>query len=308
MKTKKKSKKWLGVSLIIILVAVVAIGGNSLKGKAIQYDEMSPETKDLSTYYTFSGNIEAKNRETGIADEMMQIEEIKVTEGQEVAAGDVLMVTTADKEITAETSGEIVKLYIEENAQVMSGMKLFDIVDYKNLQTSVKVDEYDLSAIKTGDTMEVNVQALNKKISGTVNKISKEAMTANGVSFFIATIDLQQDDALRVGMTIEAIKLNQQALGVLTVPMDLILFREDVQPYVLTKDAEGKSIEKDIQVGINDGIDVEVTSGLSATDILLAQKTNANGSFQALRNSNNQGNGTNSGSSGTTTGTSGGAN
>jgi multidrug efflux pump subunit AcrA (membrane-fusion protein) len=116
-------------------------------------------TGDIFTYYSFSGNIQAKNRQTVMSEKVMQISEVDVKDGDAVKEGDILMKTTTGDEITAPIDGEVVNLNAEENAQVMAGFKLMDIVDYKHLEVEVKVDEYDLSAIKAGKETTVTIGA-----------------------------------------------------------------------------------------------------------------------------------------------------
>lgn len=57
--------------------------------------------------------------------------------------------TTGD-EIKSKIDGEIVNLNLEEGSQIMAGAILMEIVDYENLEISIKVDEYDLAAVEKG--------------------------------------------------------------------------------------------------------------------------------------------------------------
>lgn len=281
MRNKKRSKikKWISISVLIIVV--VGIGVVLLmRPTPTIYESVIAESGDITTYYSFSGNIATKNRQTIISEKVMQISEIEIAEGDSVEEGDVLMKSTTDDEIVAKISGEIVNLNVEENAQVMTGIKLLEIVDYSDLEISVKVDEYDISAIEVGKETSVTIGAIDKELTGTISNISKEGQVLNGITFFVATIDLEPDDSLRVGMSAEVKLISDQANGVVTLPMTAIQFDDNNNPYVLKKDANDIIINTEITTGINDSSTVEVTSGITkGEDIFYPSTTATAGGF-----------------------------
>jgi multidrug efflux pump subunit AcrA (membrane-fusion protein) len=281
MRNKKRSKikKWITISIVIIVV--IGLGATFLmRPKATLYESVVAETGDITTYYSFSGNIATKNRQTVISEKVMQISEIEVAEGDKVEEGDVLMKSTTGDEIIAKISGEIVNLNVEVNAQVMTGIKLLEIVDYSDLEIGVKVDEYDISAIEVGKETSVTIGAIDKELTGTISSMSKEGQVLNGITIFVATIDLEPDDSLRVGMSAEVKLTSNQAIGVVTLPMTAIQFDENNNPYVLKKDENGVIVNTEITTGINDSSTVEVTSGVTkGEDIYFPSTTAAAGGF-----------------------------
>ena len=238
--------------------------------KKTNYTEVKPALGNLATNYSFSGSIEAKNRETVLADKAMQIKEIKVQEGAAVTTETVLMTTVVGGEIKPKIAGEVSSIYIEENAQLMPGAKLFDIVDYKDLQLKVQVDEYDLSAVAKDKDSTITIHSLNKDVSGKITDVSKEGEYTNGVTNFTATISLPKDSNLRVGMSAEAKVINQSVSNVVLLPMSAIQFdANNNHPYVLVKDSSNLPRTVGITVGINDGVHAEIKSGVTANDIVL---------------------------------------
>jgi HlyD family secretion protein len=266
-KKKSKAKKWITISILMIIV--VGIGAALLmRPVSTNYDSVNAEIGDITTYYSFSGNVETKDRETILSEKVMQISEINVEEGDIVEEGDVLMKTTTGDEIKAKTSGEIVNLNVKENAQLMTGIQLLEIVDYNDLEINVKVDEYDISAIEIGKETTVTLGAIDKEIIGKVSSMSKEGQVLNGITFFVATIDLEPDDSLRIGMSAEVKLISEQVNGAVILPMTAIQFDTNNNPYVLQKDENDAIIETKITTGINDGSTVEITSGISNGDII----------------------------------------
>ncbi|MDX8288724.1 HlyD family efflux transporter periplasmic adaptor subunit [Metabacillus indicus] len=265
MSAKKKKKKTKLVIGIVIGFAVAGAAAAPLfmpKGQAV-YKEVSAENGNLSSYYTFSGTVEAKNRKTVRSDAAMQIEEMKVEKGDAVKKDDVLLETAAGEEIKAPIDGEISAVTAEENAQVMAGAELLEIANYSDLQTSMKVDEYDLKSVKEDKEVNVMISALDQEVKGVISSISKEAANENGVAYFTAVIDLEENEDIRAGMSAEAKILNEQAADVPSLPMDAVQFDRNDNPYVLVPVKDGQPKRKYIKTGINDGVHVEVKEGLA---------------------------------------------
>jgi len=268
IKSRSKKRRWITFSIVIIVIIGIA-GAIFLRPVKTDYSSIEAKTGDIATYYSFSGNIETTNRQTVMAEKVMQISTINVKEGDLVKEGDVLVKSSAGDEIKAKIGGEIVNLKVEENAQVMSGAKLMEIVDYDQLQISVKVDEYDLKAVTAGKETKVSIGALDKEIKGTIRSIANEGLTQNGVTFFVAVIDLEKDASLKVGMSAEVTLLNEKASGVVLLPMKVILFDNDNSPYVLKKNEKGLPVQANITTGINDGTSVEIKSGVTSGESIL---------------------------------------
>lgn len=269
-KQKNKSKKKLMIWIVvgIVVLALVAAAVFMPKGTGAFQEEVA-ETGDIKTYFSFTGAIEAKNRETVMSEKSIQISEIKVEEGDQVEKGDVLLETSMGEEIKASVDGEVSKVLVEKNAELMSGIELMEVVDYSDLQTTVKVDEYSLKFLKAGQKVDVTVNALDKEIKGTISAISKEAANENGISYFTAAIDLVKDEELRVGMSAEAKIVKEEAKKVTTLPMKVVQFDSRNKPYVLLPAEDGLPTKKYITTGINDGTVVEVKSGISAGDSVM---------------------------------------
>ncbi|MDF2672973.1 MAG: hypothetical protein K0R09_1238, partial [Clostridiales bacterium] len=149
------------------------------------------------------------------------------------------------------------------------------IVDYSNLQLKVQVDEYDLVAIEKDKEAAVTIHAISKDVTGKIVEVSKEGTYLNGVTFFTAIISLEKDEAVKVGMSAEAKVINQSVKDVVTLPMSSISFEDNNKPYVFIKDQTGNVIKKEITIGVNDGVTVEIKSGVTINDtILVAIKVN----------------------------------
>lgn len=270
MNTQRKSKTKKRIITSIIIIAVVVTAARFILRPAHKsYESAKAKISNITTYDSFSGNVETKNRQTVMSEKMMQISDIKVKNGDIVKAGDVLIKTASGDEIKSKISGEVANVNVEENSQVMAGVELLEIVDYNNLDVNVKVDEYDIGALENGKEAIVNIGAINKEVKGKISSISKEGQIVNGVTFFPATIDLNKDDKLRIGMSAEVKVIRDKATGVITLPMKAIQFDNDNNPYVLKNGKKGSVIKTKITTGINDGTLVEIKKGVSNGETIL---------------------------------------
>lgn len=266
-KKRSKFRKLIWPLLGILVVALAAL--IFMMPKKINYTEVKPLTGNLATYYTFTGSVEAKNRQDILADKAMQIKKINVTKGQQVTKDTTLATTTGGEEIKPEIAGEVANIEAVENAQVMPGTKLMDIVDYSDLQLKVQVDENDLPAVSIGKAATVTIHALNKDLSSQITDISKEGEYLNGITNFTATLSLPAESDLRVGMSAEAKILNQSVANAVILPMSAIQFDEYDNPYVMLKDGNRAPKRVAATIGINDGVHAEIKKGVTANDIVL---------------------------------------
>ena len=394
MQTKKSGKRKIIIAGIACVTIIALITSLAMKPKGENYNEETAKTQDIQTYYSFSGNIEAKDSQTVVSGGMLPIKKLYVREGDLVKKGDVLFLldesdiaanidqaaagveiakinyekmrtTTKDQqlaqvsntlssaqltfneakvnlermtelfnsggiskldyeqaqkgyntaklqlesaqsnyditaksveqnirtakaqldqseanyeaakkqagdvEILAELNGEISEIYVEENESLVTGIKIMDIVDYDNLEVKVKVDEYDLGAVSEGKEVTVTINQLGKDVVGRVSEISKEAETVNEVSFFTASVDLEKNADLRVGLSVEVKALNKIATGATTISMKALQFDNGNQPFVYYWDAKGNAATKQIKAGINDGTDVQIIEGIKTGEVVL---------------------------------------
>lgn len=274
-KRKKSKKRIIILWAVIAIIAISATAAVLLRPKTDTYQTLEAKTGSINSYYSFSGNVEAKNRQTVVSEKVMQISEIKVKEGDQVKDGDVLFTTTTNDEIKAEMDGEVSSINVEENAQVMAGITLMEIVDYDHLKINVKVDEYNLTALKTGKKVTVYVGAIDKELKGTIKSIAKEGQVVNGVTYFTADIDLNKNSSVKVGMSAEVKLVGDSAEDVVTLPMSVIQFDENNQPYVYLENDKGDIVRSDIKTGINDGTTVEVKSGIKSGDTVYYKETSS---------------------------------
>ncbi|MGE5676833.1 MAG: efflux RND transporter periplasmic adaptor subunit [Pseudomonadota bacterium] len=248
------------------LASTGAISSKELEQAQQGYDTAKLQLESAQSNYNITQRTVLQNIETA-----------KAQLDQSTASYEAAKKQAGDLEVLAEIDGEVSEIYVEENESVVTGTKIMDIVDYDDLEVKVKVDEYDLRAVTVGKDVAVTINQLGKDVGGRISEISRKAETVNEVSFFIASVDLENDPDLRVGLSVEVKTLNKAASGATVIPMKALQFDDNNNPYVYYRDKNGKAATKEVTVGINDGTDVQIIEGLKPGDGVLVPEEDKGG-------------------------------
>lgn len=164
------------------------------------------------------------------------------------------------------------------------------VYDLSYLKMDMNVDELDISKVKVGQTVEITADALiGQKFTGTVDKVSINGTTTNGVTTYPVTITIRDFGNLLPGMNVSAKILGETAKDVLCIPLDAVSRGNVILvPGAGAMNADNTGVtdpskveEKDISLGRNDEEYIEVTDGLSSGDIVLV-KNQASNAMAAL--------------------------
>jgi len=275
---KKKRKKWIWLVLLIV-VAAVAVPmlqiGNPQSPRALEQEVAT--TGSITSNYSFTGNVKVKNSQSITATATATVREVYVREGDHVVKGDRLMRTSDGETIKAGVSGEVTTLHMEKDDDVKAGDALIDIVDFDSLIIEIKVDEFDVPAVVVGKTAHVTVNALNETFETTVTRLDRQATQEGNVSYYTATLALGDLQGVLPGMQVDVKLLNAHAENVTTLSMNALQFTDTNQPYVMIQGSNGVQ-NVPVTVGVNDGIRVEILSGVRSGDtVLIPAKAAPNG-------------------------------
>ena len=116
--------------IAICAVAIVCGVFTALRMNKVTYRRETAEIGDVTTYYSFGGNVEVKARENVIADRMMQVKQLYVREGDQVDKGDLLFQTSYGDDVKSGIKGEVTQLDVDLNSQVMAGTRVIELVNY----------------------------------------------------------------------------------------------------------------------------------------------------------------------------------
>ncbi len=98
----KRKKKWIILGILVVIIVFIILGLNSKQSLDSIYEFYTVKSGDINTYYSFSGQIEASDKQTILAETNYKIKNIAVEEGDKVKVGDLLFTidnSTADAQL-----------------------------------------------------------------------------------------------------------------------------------------------------------------------------------------------------------------
>jgi HlyD family secretion protein len=264
---KKKTRKWN--LLIFGLLAIAALVYFLIpKSELGNYEAIAVKTGSITTLYSFSGNVDADRRDSYVTTMPVEIDRVYAEKGEQVSEDDTIIRLTAyGRKLKARIDGKVIFLDVKKGDVVPTGTTLYQIVDMDTLQIVIKVDEYDLSAVAVGSDVVVLFNALEgKTVSGKITDIADEATIENNISYFKATVSIPYDAQIRLGMSAEVQVKKDFKENIVAIPLQIVQFDTANKAYVMCLNADGKLEKRYLTLGINNGTDVEVITGLLAGD------------------------------------------
>lgn len=260
----KKKRKWLRLVVPLVLIAAAVVFYMFRLNSGPRYAEAMASTGNIRTTYSFTGNITAPQMQMLTATANATVRDIYVSANEAVKSGARIVRLSDGTTIKSDIDGEVVRLNVQKDSVVTSGSTLATIMDVTRLEVEISIDEYDVTAIAIGKEVDVTVNALGINCPGTVASFDKNANTKGTLSTYTAVVAIDAPEGVLPGMQVEVKMLNQSAENVTLLPVDALQFDAKNQAFVLTRSGNGEYIETYIQTGINDGGNVEITSGLAS--------------------------------------------
>ncbi|MAU26243.1 MAG: efflux transporter periplasmic adaptor subunit [Muricauda sp.] len=178
--------------------------------------------------------------------------------------------------IRATVSGMVLDVPVEKGNQVIEsnnfneGTTIAAIADVEKMIFEGKVDESEVGKIKENLPLEITVGAIeNQVFDAVLDYIAPKGKEENGaIQFEIkGTLSKQDTTFIRAGLSANASIILARADSVLALKEALVQFDPDTKkPFVEVETGEQQFERKDIELGISDGIFVEVKSGIGADD------------------------------------------
>lgn len=168
-------------------------------------------------------------------------------------------------QLISPVTGTILTMVAEENYKVDPEKPVAEVADISQQKVRVELPTYELKGVAVGQKVRVNSDLLDKPLYATVTKIISLAkeVQKNGVTDNVVEVEMILDtinDTLRPGyeVKVDIIKANKK--NVFVIPAIAIL-RENNKTYVYIINKENKLEKKEIKVGLENIVEVEV-SGL----------------------------------------------
>ena len=182
----------------------------------------------------------------------------------------------ANTNIRATVAGTILEIPVKEGDQVIesntfnAGTTIATIADLNKMIFEGKVDEADVAKLIIGMPLKVSLGAVqDKEFDAELKFIAPKGNEEQGTVQFKIEGDVYLDNSvfIRAGYSANASLVLEKKDSVMCISEALLQFDKITNdPYVEIKNDKGKFERKNIDLGISDGINVEVVKGLSKED------------------------------------------
>lgn len=160
----------------------------------------------------------------------------------------------------------------------------FSIASATEASVSINVDELDILSVKEGQTATVTLDALDgQEFEGTITEVSSEASSGNSSAKYPVTITFEKTDDMLLGMSASATIHVSEAEDAVLIPVDALQEKGDSTFVYTKKDSDGSlSGEVEVETGISNGSQVEITSGLEEGDTVYYLKAESSDSSSGM--------------------------
>jgi len=178
--------------------------------------------------------------------------------------------------IKSTISGIVLDLPLKEGGQVVQtnsfneGTLVASLADISKMIFKGKIDESEVGKIEEGMPINITIGAMpDKEYKAKLNYIAPKGETVNGaVQFDIeAKLVLDKNDKIRAGLSANASIILDKVEKALTLSESLLQYdKKTKKPFVEIEVGEQQYERRDLELGISNGIIVEVKKGINESD------------------------------------------
>jgi HlyD family secretion protein len=186
------------------------------------------------------------------------------------------MGASANTEIRATVSGMVLDVPVKTGNQVIEannfndGTTIATIADVDKMIFEGKVDESEVGKISENLPLEITVGAIeNATFDAVLDYIAPKGVAENGaIQFEIkGTLNKIENTFIRAGLSANASIILARADSIMSIKEALVQYDpKTLAPFVEVEVGTQQFERRDLELGISDGIQVEVKSGISKTD------------------------------------------
>lgn len=183
---------------------------------------------------------------------------------------------SANTNIRATVNGTILEIPVEEGDQVIQsnnfndGTTIATIADLTRMIFEGKVDEGEVGKLQVGTALKISLGAVEgKELDAKLRFIAPKGVEETGAVQFKIEGDVEVNDSIfiRAGYSANASMVLEKKDSIMVIPEALLQFdKKTDKPYVEVSTGEQEFERKDIEIGISDGVNVEIVSGLTEED------------------------------------------
>ena len=195
---------------------------------------------------------------------------------QIIKQGSISVGGMANTNIVSQISGTILQIPVREGDQVIesnnfnAGTTIATVADMSKMIFEGKVDESEVAKLEEGTEIKVVLGAINEmEFPAKLTFVAPKGIEENGaVQFTIkADVEVAKGYKIRAGYSANAEIEVVSKDSVMVIKESLLQFnRFTEKPFVEVQDDKGNYTDRDVEIGISDGINIEILNGLELSD------------------------------------------
>jgi HlyD family secretion protein len=234
----------------------------NLENARIHLDELKTQEISLGT----------KQEDVRLAQTQVESDKVSLEIAQQ-RLKDTKVFAPMDGVVTARNvqKGQIISSGI---SNVGGGTTVLTLSDLSHVYVLAAVDESDIGKVELGQPATITVDAFpNLRFHGKVVRIATQGVNTSNVVTFEVKIEVlgRNKHLLKPEMTANVEIIAAEKEKALLIPVEAV-FRQRGQTFVEVVKKDGTTERRQIEVGINDGVNEEVLKGLSLGETVMVNK------------------------------------
>ena len=264
--------------ILLIIFIIILILGSFFIGRQVGLNTEDDKTQivtreetvsshDIKKTLTASGTVEAKTTEKLSLETTKYFKAMCVEEDDTVNAGENILEYTDGSYLTAPYDCVVISLNIPETENKCTSSNYIEVSNLDTLITTISINENEINSVAVGQEVEITLTAdESKTYTGKITKLDSVGNYQTSGTTFSGTIEFENDDTIKLGMSISCTVILQEEKEVISVPIDGIYENSDGEQYVNKINDNGEIEEVVVETGIADENYVQIISGLSLDD------------------------------------------
>ncbi|WP_446744203.1 efflux RND transporter periplasmic adaptor subunit [Silvibacterium acidisoli] len=196
---------------------------------------------------------------------------LKQAEGQLASAKGKYLAAEAQvsySEIRSPISGVVTDRPLFAGETVSSGSTLITVMDTSSLLAKVHLAQTVAQRLSLGDEASIMVPGVTDPLPAKVSLISPALDPGSTTVEVWLKLD-NKEGKYKVGTPVRTSITGRTISNAIKIPLTAVLTSEDGTKSVMVVGSDGAAHKKAVQLGINDGEDVQITKGLSVSEMVV---------------------------------------
>lgn len=225
--------------------------------------------------------LEVKKEDVELAKQQVQLDTISLQNAKQQM--DYTTVLAPMDGVVSDLETQMGMIISSAISNVGGGTSVMTISDMSHIFVLASVDESDIGGVEVGQGVDITADAFpGKHFSGKVVRIATQGVNTSNVVTFEVKIEVTSNTKalLKPQMTANVEITESSKHDVITVPMPAIV-RKQQKTFVTIVKPDGSTEDREVEIGIDDGENQEIVSGLSGDEQVLVHKSDSNSAWSS---------------------------